>query len=385
MSLADVERQIFGALGDEDELSTFTTEQLAKLRVIPGKSSSQADCIRFFLISCLLGLRNAQNHECAIAIEQIDIAIIHVGIVLSTFQPQLRTISQTIIDHCTNCLPTPPLTDTPLCIERSAPPGTLKYPVNDSKWLFDELFEQFQLHITSNPEPIVFKGMALDWPAVQKWNSTKYLIDLMAKGYRCVPVETGSKYTDKDWSVEIVPFTTFLEATLAGSPKQYLAQYSLLDQVPELRSDICIPDVCNVYAPDLDYGSDMPYTYTQVPDFMSPITNIWLGPEHTISPLHRDEYHNIYVQIVGYKTFNLYPPKPKKTSRNMYADEANPNTSKVNLADKSPENQSKYPDFDWNSDYLEALLGPGDALFIPFGWWHYVESQTKSIGVNFWF
>lgn len=385
MSLADVESQILDYLEDGTELSTYTAEKLDKLRVIPGKSSSQADCIRFFLISCLLGLHNAQNHEYAIAIEQIDTAIIHVGIVVSTFQPQLRTISQNIIDYCSNYLPTPPLSDTPLCIETSPPTVCLKYRVLDSEWTSDELFERFQLHITSNPVPLVFRDLAQDWPSVQKWNSTNYLIDSMAKGHRYVPVETGSKYTDKDWSVEIMSFKTLLETTLAGTPKHYLAQYSLLDQVPQLRSDICIPDVCNVYAPDLDYGPDMPYTYTQVPDFMSPITNVWFGPEHTISPLHRDEYHNIYVQIVGYKKFRLHPPKPKNISRNMYVDEAMPNTSKVNLADTSPESQSKYPDFDWDSDYLEALLGPGDALFIPFGWWHYVESQTKSIGVNFWF
>jgi len=32
-----------------------------------------------------------------------------------------------------------------------------------------------------------------------------------------------------------------------------------------------------------------------------------------------------------------------------------------------------------------ALLGPGDVLFIPEGWWHFVSSPQTAISVSFWF
>ena len=35
--------------------------------------------------------------------------------------------------------------------------------------------------------------------------------------------------------------------------------------------------------------------------------------------------------------------------------------------------------------FTEAVLGPGDALFIPAGWWHYVRSLSTSFSVNYWF
>eukprot|EP01045_Picozoa_sp_COSAG04_P025544 COSAG04_NODE_3371_length_2880_cov_7.944984_2_plen_111_part_00 len=37
------------------------------------------------------------------------------------------------------------------------------------------------------------------------------------------------------------------------------------------------------------------------------------------------------------------------------------------------------------AEYTEAVLGPGDALFIPHGHWHYVRSLETSLSVNFWF
>jgi len=32
----------------------------------------------------------------------------------------------------------------------------------------------------------------------------------------------------------------------------------------------------------------------------------------------------------------------------------------------------------------DAILGPGDVLVIPRGWWHYVRSMTVSASINFW-
>ena len=34
--------------------------------------------------------------------------------------------------------------------------------------------------------------------------------------------------------------------------------------------------------------------------------------------------------------------------------------------------------------YVEGILEPGDGLFIPLGWWHYVRSLDMSFSVSFW-
>jgi len=34
--------------------------------------------------------------------------------------------------------------------------------------------------------------------------------------------------------------------------------------------------------------------------------------------------------------------------------------------------------------YVDCVLGPGDTLYIPVGWWHYVRSLSISFSVSFW-
>ena len=59
----------------------------------------------------------------------------------------------------------------------------------------------------------------------------------------------------------------------------YLAQHQLLDQIPELQDDVVVPDYC---AMSENGEVEM---------------NAWFGPANTISPLHRDEKHNIFCQV----------------------------------------------------------------------------------------
>lgn len=37
------------------------------------------------------------------------------------------------------------------------------------------------------------------------------------------------------------------------------------------------------------------------------------------------------------------------------------------------------------AEFVEAVVGPGEALFIPSGCWHYVRSLSTAFSVSFWF
>jgi len=37
-----------------------------------------------------------------------------------------------------------------------------------------------------------------------------------------------------------------------------------------------------------------------------------------------------------------------------------------------------------DAEFVEGMLGPGECLCIPVGWWHYVRSLSPSFSVSFW-
>eukprot|EP01137_Pigoraptor_chileana_P014882 Opistho-2@70085 len=102
--------------------------------------------------------------------------------------------------------------------------------------------------------PHVITGCIDHWPALTggRWADPNYLVAVA--GHRTVPVELGSKYTDDEWSQQLMTFREFVDvhvrARVEGGiastrgPVGYLAQHTLFAQVPELRRDIAIPDYC---------------------------------------------------------------------------------------------------------------------------------------------
>jgi len=101
---------------------------------------------------------------------------------------------------------------------------------------------------------------------------------------------------------------------------------------------------------------------------------LWFGPGGTVTPLHHDVMNIIVAQIVGRKRFILIPPEQTPYVYNelgVYSqvDCGNPDYS------RHPLYQQATP--------IDVVLEPGESLFIPVGWWHYVESLETSIMLSY--
>ena len=99
---------------------------------------------------------------------------------------------------------------------------------------------------------------------------------------------------------------------------------------------------------------------------------MWFGPEGTVTPLHHDDRNNVIVQIIGVKTVTLSPPYYAVHMRQEQAWYAAVDPTK-------PDDPSRTKPL--RSDSFDLL--PGDALFIPVGWWHSVISHSPSITMAF--
>jgi hypothetical protein len=297
----------------------------------------------------------------------------------------------------------------------------------------------------TTPSPIIVTGSMHHWPALSSrpWTSPSYLLSRTIGGRRIVPVEIGRSYTDRGWGQRLMPLRDFMArhmwptaAELPAGQRGYLAQHDLFGQVPGLRDDVCVPDYCccdmpgrqapnddgngdddgddDVVVDDDDDDNDMP---------ADPLLNAWFGPAHTVSPAHTDPHHNILAQVVGCKYVRLFSPTqtaamyPRGSEDGI--DMSNTSSLDVGLGMRLLEGWTGWDEFDSDEnpaddgpcedggdaairrklereaflgrfpgfkdvEYLEGVLAPGECLYIPKGWWHYVRSLSPSFSVSFW-
>lgn len=99
----------------------------------------------------------------------------------------------------------------------------------------------------------------------------------------------------------------------------------------------------------------------------------WMGPAGTITPFHHDLTNNLLVQIRGRKKVKLVASHDTSLMRN------DRHCFSLWTGDDLPVGPPKRN----KPRVIEVILGEGEALFIPVGWWHHVEALDMTIGASF--
>mgnify|MGYP005849373173 FL=1 len=100
---------------------------------------------------------------------------------------------------------------------------------------------------------------------------------------------------------------------------------------------------------------------------------LWIGPKGTITPWHHDLTNNLLVQFHGRKRVRLVAAAQTALMRNhlhcysAFGQDPDCSAAPVGLRPRI-----------WTVD-----IGPGEALFIPVGWWHRVEGLDLTMGASF--
>lgn len=140
---------------------------------------------------------------------------------------------------------------------------------------------------------------------------------------------------------------------------RFEASYYLDAKLPQLSKvmmgDVCIPTWYDVYPIDIIF---------------------WLGVLGTSSGLHSDVTPNCNAQIAGSKHFLLFPPSQAKRLYQI------PGRTHCRFDPNMPDYE-RFPEARKASGF-EVYLKPGEALYIPVGWFHQVTVVSgMSINVNF--
>ena len=116
----------------------------------------------------------------------------------------------------------------------------------------------------------------------------------------------------------------------------------------------------------------------------SVLPRIWLGNAIT-TPAHFDERNNIGCVVAGRRRFTLFPPEQVA---NLYVGPLDfaPTGAPMSLVPAGSRDFERFPRFRTALAAAQvAVLGPGDAIFIPPAWFHQVESLAQcNLFVNYW-
>lgn len=105
----------------------------------------------------------------------------------------------------------------------------------------------------------------------------------------------------------------------------------------------------------------------------------WLGPARTVTPLHCDYDDNVFAQIWGEKRIVLAPPHHDAF---LYTRAANP----VLFGSAFDPDAPDYDAFPLarQAALVDCIVGPGEMLYVPAGWFHHVRALAFSLSANRW-
>lgn len=227
-------------------------------------------------------------------------------------------------------------------------------------------------------KPVVITGIADKWKATARWTPEyfrSHFADAKVLFTAWESSEPSNDPTDyyrnrKRLGTRLGTFIDFMNSGEDFS-RNYITQFPILRVLPELKNDIEL----------LDSYMNIPRRYpAALKRKLKKEPSLWFGPARTVTPVHFDAAHNLLVQIHGRKKLILIPPEQ---SRHLYYPCLSLGHVNYSPVDVEAPDFDRFPLFR-KATPLEVWLEPGEILFIPVRWWHYVRALEATISLNFW-
>lgn len=205
-------------------------------------------------------------------------------------------------------------------------------------------------------KPVVFTDLIDAWPAKDKWTiaffKEKY-------GHLEVPVvsnnysKPGKGYMIPDM---IIPLREYLEKLEAGPTDLRLFLFNIFRHAPELTQDFSMPTIMDGFIKDFPF--------------------MFFGGEGSKVALHYDiDLSHVFLnQFHGRKRVVLFSPEQ---STHIYK---HPFTV-ASYVDVNNPDYEKYPALRKVHGF-ETILNPGETVFMPSGYWHYIEYTDGGYSIS---
>ncbi|WP_420833204.1 cupin-like domain-containing protein [Shewanella gaetbuli] len=230
-------------------------------------------------------------------------------------------------------------------------------------------FDEAKPHIMQATMPIIFKGLCAEWPLVKAGLCSQQAVMDYLLPFSQQPV--NACYLPPEHQGRVYYNEQFNGFNFQGG-KVDLS--TLFDTLKQHQQDEQPP---TIYMGSTEINQFFPGLGEHNSFDLSPyqsLTSMWLGSQSTIAA-HYDFPLNLACNVVGKRTFSLFPPEQIS---NLYVGpmEFAPGGQDISLVDFANPDFNKHPKFKQAIEAgYTAELAPGDVLFLPSMWWHHVQAH----------
>lgn len=217
--------------------------------------------------------------------------------------------------------------------------------------------KEFKKNYLHSETPVVLRGLWKNYPAYSKWNINYFMEEL---GEVEVGVFDGSlQKEDRSFkhAHRKMKFGEYLQAISSHEDTDLrLFLFNIFKHKPTLRNDFDFPPLTKLYLKRLPF--------------------MFFGGKNSKVRLHQDmDWSNVFLtQLEGSKEVVLFHPR---YSRMLYRYPFGVHSS----VDIENPDFDRYPALQFVHG-MRCILEPGDTLFIPSGYWHYIKYLEGGFAIN---
>jgi ribosomal protein L16 Arg81 hydroxylase len=219
-----------------------------------------------------------------------------------------------------------------------------------------EFYEKYWLPI----RPVIIKDFT------KNWDKTVWSFEYMRNNFDNLDVEVmGDRDSENDYELNM------------NNHKQPIKLHDLLDYI------MTTEESNNLYiTANNRLIEKLPELYKAIgplPDFIKRPPNdgagyLWVGAKGSYTTMHQDLMGLINVQIIGRKKWQIVSILDTPRVYNQTTIFSQLNTKEIDF--------NRFPLMQ-DVKIIEVFVNEGDAIFMPFCWWHTVEALDKSISLSF--
>ncbi|KAG5938447.1 hypothetical protein E4U53_008009 [Claviceps sorghi] len=270
---------------------------------------------------------------------------------------------------------------------------------------------EFMRYVSRNT-PFVIRRGASSWKATRQWNAA-YLKEALAGQRVNVAVTPHGNADAPTFSPEhnetvlskpheeSQPFEDFLsylirqEKSADDGPETTEVRYA------QTQNDNFRDEYSHLLP---DAQKDIPFARIALQKSPEAV-NLWIGNSKSVTATHKDNFENIFVQIIGKKHFVLLPPICHPCMNEALLKPATYIRDDQGLSLRLDQGPDLVPFVTWDPDApldrptpwsrfarpMRVTLNPGDMLYLPAMWYHKVSQSSSPEGegfvvaINYWY